>query len=92
MLFLNFFGKSILHHFSNFFLKLGIVPLMFKIILNILFLFFNFKTKFMIDDSNRFLKTFHSLLHHFNCLDCLETKLITKSTDINILEKCLLNF
>ena len=28
---------------------------------------------------------FHILLHHFNCLDCLETKVISKTTDINFI-------
>ena len=28
---------------------------------------------------------FHILLHHFNCPDCLETKIMTKTTDINFI-------
>ena len=28
---------------------------------------------------------FHILLHHFNCLDYLETKVISKTTDINFI-------
>ena len=73
------------------FLKLGIAPLMLKIILlNILFLFlFNFKTQIsyyiLIDDSVTDLLMFHIFLHHFNCPDCLETKIMTKTTDINFI-------
>ena len=51
------------------------------------YLFFNFKTQnflyILIDDSlTGFLKL---LLHHFNCVDFLETKIMTKTTDINLI-------
>ena len=29
---------------------------------------------------------FHILLHHFNCLDCLEKKIMTKTTVINFIQ------
>ena len=43
---------------------------------------------------NRFFKTFHVSLHHFNCLDCLETKIMTKTADNNVkgIQNSLKNF
>ena len=86
-----FWGYSFCTTFYCDFLKLGIAPLMLKILLNIFFIFlFRFKTQIsyyiLIDDSViRFLKMFHILLHHFNCPGCLETKIMTMSTDINFI-------
>ena len=65
---------------------------MLKIILNMLFLFaFNFKTQnpldILIGDSLTyfFILMFYILLHHFNCLNCFETKVMTKTMDINFI-------
>ena len=73
------------YHFN--FLKLGMVPLILKIILINLFLFLlNSKHKYLDWRLyNRFFKTFHILLHLFNCLDCFERKLMTKTTDLNFI-------
>ena len=33
---------------------------------------------------NRFFKMFHIWLHHFNCFDCLETKIMAKAYTIRV--------
>ena len=79
----NFFCTK--YHFN--FLKLFMAPLILKIILINLFLFLlNSKHKYLDWRlSNRFFKTFHILLHLFNCLHCFERKLMTKTTDLNFI-------
>ena len=34
---------------------------------------------------NRFFRTFYIFLHYFICLDCLETKIMTRARDINFI-------
>ena len=49
---------------------------------------FNFKTQisfYILNDDSNFCIMFQISIHHFNCLDCLETKIMTKNRDINFI-------